>query len=343
MRSHPLPPRGRIGFTLIEMVVVLAISGILVSMLLPAAQSAREAARRLECVNNLKQIGLALCSYQLSHQSLPPGSSPGMNPGSRDSWSVHGQILGEMEHQALYNSINFRWGVEDSAAAGESGYRVNSTAIEAEISSYVCPSDPNAGRANRNNYHASMGSTALNDPQESDGLFALSMTNRLSDATDGISNTIVFAEAVTGPQAEVLGPAASLTEVRGISADAQTASAHLNPAAIRGGLKACDAASRSQGARHRAGRGQLWAKGSPGHTLFNTVSVPGLKAHAWNSCSDSDLPHSLFNGASSAHPGGTNILFGDCSVKFFKENMAEPIWWALGTRNGGEILPEGSF
>ncbi|WZO98215.1 DUF1559 domain-containing protein [Isosphaeraceae bacterium EP7] len=344
----PQPARGRTGFTLIEMVVVLAISGVLVAMLLPAVQSAREAARRLECVNNLKQIGLALHRYQLTQQSLPMGSSPTRNPGtgspgSRNSWSVHGQILGEMEHQALYNAINFDWGVEDSAVTTDPAFRINSTAVEAEVSGYLCPSDPNSVRSNRNNYHASMGSTARNEPEESDGLFALSTSCRLSDATDGISNTVVFCEAVTGPPLEAYVPAISLTEVGGISADAQTVSARLSPAAIHGGLKACDAAFKTRSARPKAGRGQLWAKGSPGYTLFNTVSVPGLKAHSWNSCSDSDVGHSLFNGANSAHPGGTNILFGDGSVRFLGDAIAEPTWWALGSRNGGEILAEGSF
>jgi prepilin-type N-terminal cleavage/methylation domain-containing protein/prepilin-type processing-associated H-X9-DG protein len=347
MVSHPLHRRGRIGFTLIEMTVVIAISGVLLAMLLPAVHSAREAARRLECVTNLKQIGLALHSYQMAHHSLPQGSVAGMNqgtasPGSHVAWSVHGQLLGDMEHQALYNAINFRWGVEGSTDPN-SGDRVNSTVIEAEISGYLCPSDPNSGRPNRNNYHASMGSTALNDPQDSDGLFALSSANRLSDATDGISNTIIFGEAITGPAVEVHTPAPSLTDVRGISADAQTVNAGSNPAAIRDALKACDAASKARVAGPKAGRGQFWAKGSPGHTLFNTVSVPGLKAHTWNSCSDSDLAHSLFNGTSSAHPGGTNILIADGSVKFFGENIAQPIWWALGTRSGGENLAEGSF
>jgi prepilin-type N-terminal cleavage/methylation domain-containing protein/prepilin-type processing-associated H-X9-DG protein len=343
----PLPARGRTGFTLIEMVVVLAISGVLMAMLLPAVQSAREAARRLECVTNLKQIGLALHRYQLTQQSLPLGSSPTRypgtgSPGARHSWSVHGQILGEMEQQTLYNAINFDWGVEDSTTT-DPGYQINSTAVETAVSGYLCPSDPNSHRSNRNNYHASMGSTARNDPEESDGLFALSTACRLSDASDGIANTVVFGEAVTGPPVEAYVPAVSLTEVGGISADAQTVSARLSPAAIQGGLKACDAAFKTRGATSKAGRGRLWAKGSPGYTLFNTVSAPGLKVHTWNSCSDSDLGHSLFNGASSAHPGGTNILFGDGSVRFLGEAMAEPTWWALGSRNGGEIVAEDSF
>jgi prepilin-type N-terminal cleavage/methylation domain-containing protein len=157
----------RRGFTLIELLVVIAIIAVLIALLLPAVQAAREAARRAQCVNNLKQIGLALHNYHATHNTFPLGNGctgPG-NTGPCSSWdgfSPQAQLLNAMEATALYNATNFKLGGSDVA---------NSTSITSKIASFMCPSDGNAGPGafqgwslnsdnfNINSYHASTGTT----------------------------------------------------------------------------------------------------------------------------------------------------------------------------------------
>ena len=167
--------RSRGGFTLIELLVVIAIIAVLIALLLPAVQSAREAARRAQCVNNLKQIGLALHNYNTATGSFPMGSSQspynyqGNTTGfpAWDSWSAQALMLGYMEQVPLYNAANFSFGVTQNS---QPEYWINSTVYETKIASYLCPSDGNAGTQNvqstgtpgLNSYHASIGTTTYN-------------------------------------------------------------------------------------------------------------------------------------------------------------------------------------
>src|ERR1700737_4941499 len=122
--------RIRRGFTLIELLVVIAIIAVLIALLLPAVQAAREAARRSQCINNLKQIGLGLHNYHSTHNVFAMGASknPKNGPGDSDliwsSWSAHGLLLPYLEQQALYNAANFSWGVNPY---GDPCYLINST------------------------------------------------------------------------------------------------------------------------------------------------------------------------------------------------------------------------
>src|SRR4051812_8778634 len=130
----------RRGFTLIELLVVIAIIAVLIALLLPAVQSAREAARRLQCVNNLKQIGLALHNYHSAHDSFPMGSGSGMlvsvgNYQAKECWAVHGPLLPFIGEMPLYNSCNFNWSPDEPC---------NQTVDSTQVKTYLCPSDPNA-------------------------------------------------------------------------------------------------------------------------------------------------------------------------------------------------------
>jgi prepilin-type N-terminal cleavage/methylation domain-containing protein/prepilin-type processing-associated H-X9-DG protein len=149
-------PRNR-GFTLIELLVVIAIIAVLISLLLPAVQSAREAARRAQCVNNLKQIGLAVHNYVSSNDAMPPSGSSHMDDKGnvRTPWSCKSRILPFMEQQALFNAINFSldpewsngYGVDVTAASGWEASNVTVKSIR--IANFICPSD--SGKGNRNN------------------------------------------------------------------------------------------------------------------------------------------------------------------------------------------------
>src|SRR5208282_723912 len=152
--------RSRRGFTLIELLVVIAIIAVLIALLLPAVQSAREAARRAQCVNNLKQIGLAIHNYHTASNTFPPGSAASYNtynPGcvAWMGWSAQGLMLPYLEQSSIYNAANFSYDSWNDNAT-------NQTARDTRIAAFICPSDTNAGQSTGqtgspllNNYYAS--------------------------------------------------------------------------------------------------------------------------------------------------------------------------------------------
>ena len=160
-----VPDNRRRGFTLIELLVVIAIIAVLIALLLPAVQAAREAARRAQCVNNLKQIGLAIHNYHTSNDTFPQGaaaSNTPLNPGcvAWMGWSAQALMFGYMEQTGLYNSINFS--LDPLQSNGGNG--ANTSARNTKVGMFLCPSDGLAGRGSAgkafiNNYYASMGTT----------------------------------------------------------------------------------------------------------------------------------------------------------------------------------------
>ena len=222
----------RRGFTLIELLVVIAIIAVLIALLLPAVQSAREAARRIQCVNNMKQIGLALHNYHEVHNVFAMGCSSGAYNPPGTWWSVKQNlgplalILPFLEQTAVYNSINFNFGSDElePLASRSLASSIQSTAITASMKAFQCPSDPLAGApdyqgtTNTTNYYASVGTTmywsqlgttwsnnvpSVNIP--STGLFTLQASYGLQNCTDGSSNTIAFGEAAVGSPTGKLG------------------------------------------------------------------------------------------------------------------------------------------
>jgi prepilin-type N-terminal cleavage/methylation domain-containing protein/prepilin-type processing-associated H-X9-DG protein len=231
--------RKRGGFTLIELLVVIAIIAVLIALLLPAVQSAREAARRIQCVNNMKQIGLALHNYHEANNSFPMGASSALNSVSStgyngwyisgySQWSEHAVLLPYLGETAIYNAINFMIGIcqgptrNSAAGGGLAGasimFLVNSTASTAGIKEFWCPSDPQAGNGpygntgrNTNNYMASLGTTtnlcniagslALTTYANipSTGVFAYQNCKSIASILDGTSNTIAFTEGAVDP------------------------------------------------------------------------------------------------------------------------------------------------
>src|SRR5262245_19259914 len=187
----------RRAFTLIELLVVISIIAVLIALLLPAVQAAREAARRTQCVNNMKQIGLALHNYHARNDSFPLGCSSGVAVlpytfQNQRNWSALALILGDIEGGTLYNAINFNFSAEGTNAAP-----INLTAYNTGINTYHCPSDPNA-RNNANNYFASKGTTTVKSSLTSSGLFCLLNCFAIRDVTDGTTNTIAFSEGIVG-------------------------------------------------------------------------------------------------------------------------------------------------
>ncbi len=351
----------RRGFTLIELLVVIAIIAVLIALLLPAVQAAREAARRSQCVNNLKQIGLALHNYHSVQNVFALGASknPKNGPGDSDliwsSWSAHAQLLPYLEQQPLYSSANFSWGVDPY---GDPCYYINSTVANTVINGFMCPSDTNAGRPNINDYYASVGTTTnfmttncwggVNTacaPSGSTGMFTYFVPYGIRDCVDGTTNTIAFAESITGKPTATNNFRGNSTQ--GVTDPGATLfDAETNPAVILQGLQAC-AQAFAAGQSIQSNKGQLWAFGARGYTLFQTIQTPNDKQYSFGSCefgcAGCGLDQSWAVPASSFHSGGVNVLMTDGSVKFIKDSVNRMTWWNLGTRDGGETVSADSY
>jgi prepilin-type N-terminal cleavage/methylation domain-containing protein/prepilin-type processing-associated H-X9-DG protein len=349
------------GFTLIELLVVIAIIAVLIALLLPAVQAAREAARRSQCTNNLKQIGLALHNYHTSTNTFPLGASLGPNaPGVVYNWSCWGAnalLLPYLEQSPIYSAINFSWSPEpyaepttqDTGYASLGGY-INSTAYNTKISVFLCPSDPNAGQINNNNYHASVGTSTYNvgqgPPGTSSGVFAMQQCWGIEAITDGSSNTIAYAEAIVG-SGNIGGPSkGNGTGPSGSALAANQLDISGMYTSVMTDLAACSTAFQTlYGADDR---GYRWGAGMMGYSLFNTVVPPNGAGgqYKWNSCrvdccDQAQAAHYL--PASSYHPGGVDALFADGSVRFVKDSVNIKTWWSLGTKDYGETISSDSY
>jgi prepilin-type N-terminal cleavage/methylation domain-containing protein/prepilin-type processing-associated H-X9-DG protein len=359
----------RRGFTLIELLVVIAIIGVLVALLLPAVQSAREAARRSQCLNNLKQIGIALHNYNTSSNSFPQGASlnpitspyvlaPSNNPTSWSNitswndWSAQALLLNYLEQGPIYNAINFSFA---PAWAGNLCYAVNQTATSTVINTFLCPSDGNAGKDGwLNSYAASQGTTTYGYPfndadwtnyHKSTGAFAYQRAYSLAQFKDGTSNTIAYSEFLVNDPSSgpVPGKATGNTGSGGhLAYDANTAGL----ANVQADWQACTTKFQGAGGVGN-GPGSDWSVGAMGYSIFNTVVPPnGGGTIKWSACRMGccvQAQHADYIVATSAHPGGVNAMMADGSVKFIKNSINITTWWALGTRGGGEAISSDSY
>jgi prepilin-type N-terminal cleavage/methylation domain-containing protein/prepilin-type processing-associated H-X9-DG protein len=368
----------RRGFTLIELLVVIAIIAVLIALLLPAVQSAREAARRAQCVNNLKQIGIACHNYHEANNTFPMGAMLNMYTVSpliwraKNSWGHFGGLLPYLEGQAIYNAANFNWGVEEGGNPPAPAQAINQTAADSQIKYLLCPSDPNAGNGGQtntdagglsegdrdtSNYFACFG-TSTNQTcvgcnvntfqdmtgQRTNGMFGMQQNYGINACTDGTSNTIAYSESGLSPATGGGGTRLIGMNNIGMATALVTAmDARTDLPDLQAALTACDAAWRA-GRNIDRQRGRDWAHGCVGQTLFNTIVTPNSKDHPWSVCSNvGSTALGVFSNASSFHPGGVNTLFTDGSVKYMKDTISLQVWWGLGTRNGGEVVSADSY
>ena len=355
----------RRGFTLIELLVVIAIIGVLIALLLPAVQSAREAARRSQCTNNLKQLGLGLHNYESTYGKFPPGivTTTSNLPNELSTWvawSPQAMLLPYLEQQPLYNASNFSWAC---CWYGDDAYAINSTVVFTRVAGFLCPSDGEAGVQNINSYHASLGTTIhrYGPPNgETTGVFAVynnqsrTKSYGISDIRDGTSNTIAFGEGLVGDGGNAQYRGNGMTGAGTAPAGLNNLTNALdNPDLVVQGLQACNQWWQGTGILgcpsgncNRSGLknyiGQLWALGERGYTLFHTVVPPSSTQYNWRSCgftcAGCSPEGSNFSNANSDHPGGANFAFADGSVKFIKSTIDMRTYMALGTRKGGEVI-----
>jgi prepilin-type N-terminal cleavage/methylation domain-containing protein/prepilin-type processing-associated H-X9-DG protein len=314
------------GFTLIELLVVIAIISVLISLLLPAVQEAREAARRAQCLNNLKQIGLALHNYHDAIGAFPPGLISRPDPSTGDNsgpgWGWASMILPQLEQGPVFNAINFSLSIEIPA---------NQTARLTQINTFACPSDAsfvaqftvvdtnttNVTLGNSicdvasSNYVGCFGKgdpsslfpySPTDDPPGRDngeGLFIRNRSIQIAAITDGTSQTLAVGEKSqnlarvtwTGAVTNAAVPITALQAEDGLSPEGGNALVIAHTGELDGPNS------------RPAHADQFWAN----------------------------------------HPGGANFTFADGSVRFLKEKRPLSIFRALATRRGGEVLSADSY
>jgi prepilin-type N-terminal cleavage/methylation domain-containing protein len=295
-----IPKTSRRGFTLIELLVVIAIVAVLIALLLPAVQSAREAARRVQCINNLKQIGIAMHNYHTALNTFPMSDTQnyvdayGGYYTEWGTWSCQALLLGYMEGQPIYNSCNFNWNVWWAG-----GYPINLTVTNTIVNSFICPSDglspdpPNWQQwvGHTNNYVACLGTTTFQWSPDSTGVFAHKNAYGVQRITDGSSNTIAFSESLISGRGLWEkwrdGPAAGIYAQQG-SGMSPSAVYDANTAipAVMKDLQTCNQFFQSRQHHSWNDKGYRWATGSPGITSFNTIVPPNSQqnpgaAAAW--------------------------------------------------------------
>jgi prepilin-type N-terminal cleavage/methylation domain-containing protein/prepilin-type processing-associated H-X9-DG protein len=334
--------RRKNGFTLIELLVVIAIIAILIGLLLPAVQKVREAAARIRCANNLKQIGLALHGYMDSNNGLPPNGNYAYNGSTVttvNAWSGMARILPYIEQENLFRGIDFT-----------QGYNVQTGVSSKRVGTYVCPSevndkgfgtDPTYGNKHWIiNYAGNQGTWAVltqkaTGMQVGDGAFAPNRGFRPGDFADGLSNTLAVAEVK------------AFTPRTGGSSTTATAPGLAPPASAADiatgfglGLAAFDPARNTH---------VEWVDGKVHETGFTTAFPPNTVVAYTSggttydvdfvSATESNVGDTYAAVTSrSFHSGGVNVALMDGSVRFVRNSTPVGTWRALGTRAGGEVI-----
>ena len=330
----------RRGFTLIELLVVIAIIAVLIALLLPAVQAAREAARRAQCINNLKQMGLAIHNYHSAHNVFPLSNSVAYSdPGVQTdwgTWSGHAMMLPYMEQTQIYNAMNFSVTSWYGSLAP-----MNTTAFNTVVSSFLCPSDFLANKGGICNYFGSYGTTTDVWNLTSTGFFAHGSSVGVRDVTDGTSTTIAWGEALT------YDSSSSTTQWRGgVTPTSASAGTNVDASTVAAGvladLAACTMTFNAGSNPAANNKGWRWGTGSPGIAYFNTIVTPNSIQNPWSACRFGCVgcgnDYAQYVTLSSNHSGGVNVCMGDGSARFIKNSIAVNIWWALGTRADGETI-----
>jgi len=359
------------GFTLIELLVVIAIIAVLIALLLPAVQAAREAARRAQCINNLKQIGLASMNYESTNGCFVPSV---IYPSPIDSygWGPSGQLglLQFIEQGTLWNAYNV--GAVQPNANGKFFYLMNTTVFTAQIASYICPSDTRQQTGDGHgdpwttsvaNYVGSVGGPFQLNTAWSGAFVPTAKspwdlgylnihppsTVTIASITDGTSNTALFSEALTG--------ASSTAGITAASGNSGTAKRVYFPsgysdqtatiASVMSALSTCKNLPPTT-TPYAGARGDWWYAypNYINYNAYNHMATPNSR-----SCSTNGAPSwdtwglDVFGMAppNSLHPGGVNMLNCDGSVRFVKDTISLTTWWAVGTKSGGEVISADSL
>ncbi|MBX6315733.1 MAG: DUF1559 domain-containing protein [Isosphaeraceae bacterium] len=317
MRVSPHLVPDRRAMTLIELVAVVAIVGVLVGLTLIAVQAARDASRRAQCANNLRQLGLALASYQSTYSVFPFGNAP-------NAYSLHVAILPYLGQQALYDAIDRR------TKAGFAPDRTNGnyTAYTTNLAVFLCPSDSRPTRvpSGWTNYAGNGGSGV--QKYGYNGLFvphAFARPVGPGDVTDGSSNTVAMAEWLLGS-----GDKNRKDPLRSIF---RTPEVFDRPHELEVFATSCRELDVPNAKVNWAYKGINWLQGDFQRTLYNHVLPVNGK-----SCTNGTRVQMGAYSAGSLHSDGANVLFADDHVAFISASIDSTVWRSLGSRNGGEAI-----
>ncbi len=340
--------RSRRAFTLIELLVVIAIIAVLIALLLPAVQQARESARRTQCKNNLKQMGLAIHNYLDTHSVFPFGKGPSyVGAPVYARWSQHAMLLPFLDQAPLYNSINFSYPPETPGMGGVIAFMpayvsptgTNAVASRTRVAMFFCPSDTgvNDPWQGQNNYAGNQGgwlcdrSDSPGNPAVPDialsevqtGVFYFGSRCSSRDVTDGLSNTAFFSEKMRGH-----GTPDPKTDLFVIPAQTSLA----------GTFSTCMAINPLTATPLTSKWGYSWVMGENCCTQYNHVAVPNTVSCAGTGFAGSMTNMAMQVSPSSRHTGGVHVLMGDGATHFYSENIDLTVWRAVGSRASGEVV-----
>jgi prepilin-type processing-associated H-X9-DG protein len=315
---------------LIELLVVISIIAVLIALLLPAVQSAREAARRIQCTNNLKQFGLAMHNHHDTNGTFPPGSNNIPSPGR--PWSM--ALLPYMEQGVMSNALNLTQAWNNVS---------QTTVTQATLSFFMCPSDINAGNT-----------ITLSGLTRKKGSYAVTWGNGIENQTgiptnqsifSGPDGTIVAYRGAFGVSTATRSPYGVRDITDGTTNTTMMSELKATLAGVVGGTTMVDT------------RGDIWTTRRGAYHVMNYTQPNSIVPDQVDGKTDCAFPMGLnppclnggpsnwpvFIAARSWHPGGVNVLFCDGSVKFIKNSIAKDVWRSLGTKDGGEIVSSDAF
>lgn len=363
----------RRGFTLVELLVVIAIIGVLVGLLLPAVQAAREAARRMQCANNLKQLGLGVLNYESAIGALPltttgpSRTSPQLGSGFA-SWLA--MILPQIEQGPLYNSIDFSRALADDKNFSNSGdyteltisqSHPNARAVATSVSTFLCPSDSAEQTTTLGSARPAPGSYAGNlgwvrGASGADGTTspirvangAMPIVNpaqpdswqiakiKLRDFTDGTSSTALVAERLINDAVKVNGTFGDTMQGSLKTATSSfCAGGGSSNRPLRDWVTFCNGVSVPDPG-YSLPHGRSWISGwtLAANLYMHVMPINARNCHIYGGEDDG----TNIVTASSNHVGGAQLCFVDGHVQFVSQNIDNRVWWAIGSRNGGEVV-----
>ena len=361
------PPRANRGFTLVELLVVIAIIGVLLGMLLPAVQSARDAARRTACLSNLRQLSFALLNYELARRAFPPTDLPG-------GFSIQARLLPYMEEAGLHGLLDFTATATSTTFNAQRPAPRFAAAFATPIPVLLCPGDPAPAVTTVTtvaggpfdvaglNYMVSMGSgtgTFYDQRWPTDGIVHEQSKVRLSQVTDGCSKTVFLSETVRSTGADITpgtGIAPPFPYQKTLNGSTGVASAkQATPgyaatgspwsAAAAGGVisnpdleplwpQIASPTWRGANTNTLRGRGSSWATTGAANTLTNGYITPNSRIP------DVIIHATGFFGPRSHHRGGAAVAFGDGSARLLYDAIESSVHRSLHSRNGGEAVAE---